>query len=170
MKRKILAVLVLLFAASVSGLAQQPNAAEAVFEKWRQEAPADEVSRLGFALAAVTRRISDEAAELDLWAVRRAPRVVVEVQPLYVEKLANGEHRQEQAGATTQTTIESADGDSGAGDKGGLKLTLPVRPNANALEIKWVSYAGGKIRNSTTIQLWLKDEPSENLTRITLGR
>jgi hypothetical protein len=170
MKRNLLFVLVLLFTASVGGLAQQPNAAEAVFEKWRLEAPADVVARLSFALASVTRRTSDEVAELDLWAVGGTPEVVIEVQPLYVEKLPNGEYRQEQAGAPTKTTIGSADGRSAVEDKAGLKIILPVRPNTNALVIKWVSYAGGKIRNSTTIQVGLKDEPSESLTRITAGQ
>jgi hypothetical protein len=170
MKRSIPFVLGLLFVASINGLAQQSNAAEAVFEKWRQAAPADEVSRLGFALACVTRRTGDDVAELDLWASRRAPEVVVEVQPLYVEKLPNGEYRQEQVGAPNKTTIGGADGQSAAGDKVGLKLVLPVSPNANSLVIKWVSYGGGKILNSTTVHVWLKDEASESLTRITASR
>jgi hypothetical protein len=170
MKRKLPLVLVLWLAASVSGLAQQTNVAEAVFDKWKQAAQVDEVSRTHFALASVTRRISDEVAELDLWALGRAPEVVVEVQPLYFEKLPNGEYRREQAGAPTKTTIGSADGVNGAGNNVGLKLTLPVSPNANSLVIKWVSYGGGKILNSTTVEVLLKDEPSESLTRITASR
>jgi len=170
MKRSIPFVLCLLFVASINGLAQQSNAAEAVFEKWRQAAPADEVSRLGFALACVTRRTGDEVAELDLWASVRASEIVVEVQPLYIEKLPNGDHRQEQAGASNKTTIGNVDGQRVAGDKAGLKIILPVKSNANALEIKWVSSANGKILNSTTVVVWLKDEPSENLTRVTASR
>jgi hypothetical protein len=170
MKRNIPFVLVLLFVASTNSLAQQPNAAEAVFDKWRQAAPADEVSRLGFALAAVARRTSAEVAELDLWASRGAPEVVVEVQPLYFEKLPNGEYRWEQAGAFNKTTIGGADGQNVAGDKVGLKMILPVSPNANSLVIKWVSYGGGRILNSTTVEVLLKDEPSESLTRITASR
>lgn len=168
MKRNILVVLVLLLAVSASGLAQQSNTAETVFDKWRQGAPADEVSKLRFALATVTRRVSDEVAEMDLWAVGRSPQVVIEVQPLYFEKLPNGEHRQERAGEITKTTIGSSDRGSIAGDKVGLKIILPVRLNTNALEVKWVGYSGGKIQNSHTIQVWLlKNEPFESLTRIT---
>ncbi|MGH9832104.1 MAG: hypothetical protein ACRD9Y_03740 [Blastocatellia bacterium] len=168
MKRNILVVLVLLLAVSASGLAQQSNSAEAVFDKWRQGVSADEVSKLRFALATVTRRTSDEVAEMDLWAVSQAPQVVIEVQPLYFEKLPNGEHRQERAGEITKTTIGSSDGGSNAGDKVGLKIILPVRPNTNALEVKWVGYANGKIQNSHTVQVWLlRDEPSESLTRVT---
>jgi hypothetical protein len=170
MKRKLPLVLVLWLAASVSGLAQQTNVAEAVFDKWKQAAPVDEVSRTHFALAAVTRRNGDDVAEVDLWALGRAPQIVVEVQPMYVEKLPNGEYKQEHAGAPTKTAFGSGTGVNNAGDNTSLKIILPVRPNANALEIKWMCYAGGKILNSTTTQLWLKDEPSENLTRITLGR
>ena len=170
MKRNISLVLVIWLAASVSGMAQQPNVAEAVFEKWRQKAPADEVSRTHFALASVTRRSSDEVAELDLWASKGGPEVVVEVQPLYFEKLPNGEYRREQAGAPNKTTIGGADGQNVAGDKVGLKLVLPVSPNANSLVIKWVSYGGGKILNSTTVEVLLKDEPSESLTRIIASR
>src|SRR5262245_50173255 len=167
MKRSVLIALVFLFTVSVNGQVQQSNLAEEVFNKWRQGAPADEVSGLGFALAAVSRRTSDDVAELDLWAIVRASGVVVEVQPLYVEKLPNGEYRQEQAGTTNRTTIGSADSKSVVGDTAGLKIILPVKSTANALEIKWVSYAGGEILNSTTVQVWLKNEPSENLTRIT---
>jgi hypothetical protein len=167
MKRNISLVLVLWLAASVSGMAQHPNVAETVFNKWKQAAPADEVSRTHFALAAVTRRTADEVAELDLWSLGRAPEVVVEVQPVYFEKLPNGEQRREQAGVITRTSIGSQDGRSVAGDNTSLKIILPVRPNANALEIKWVVYARGEVRNSTTIEVWLKGEPSESLTRIT---
>jgi len=168
MKRNILVALVLLLAVSTSGLAQRSNAAEGVFDKWRQRAPADEVSRLRFALATVTQRVGDEVAEMDLWAVGRASQAVIEVQPLYFEKLPNGEYRQEPAGEITKTSIGSPNRGSNAGDKVGLKIVLPVRPSANALEVKWVGYSGGKIQNSQTIQVWLlKDEPSESLTRIT---
>ena len=168
MKRNILVAWVLLLAVSASGLAQQSNSAEAVYDKWRQGALADEVSRLRFALAAVTRRTGGEAAEVDLWAVGGTSEAVIEVQPLYIEKLPNGEYRQEQAGAATKTSVASADGGSGARDKLGLKVIVPVRPNANAFEIKWVGSASGKIQNSITIQTWLlSDEPSESLTKIT---
>ena len=168
MKRSILIALVFLFAASFSSLAQQPNVAEAVFDKWRQGAPADEVSKLRFALASVTRRTGDEVAELVLWAVGRAPEVVVEVQPLHVETLPNGEFRQEQAGVMTKTNIGSQDSRIVAGDKVGLKLTLPVRANANALEIKWSGYVSGKLHHSHVIQVWLRNEPSEYLSKITV--
>jgi hypothetical protein len=168
MKRNILVALVLLLAVSASGLAQQSNLATAVFDKWRQGVSADDVSKLRFALATVTRRVSDEVAEIDLWAVGRSPQVVIEVQPLYFEKLPNGEHRQEQAGEMTKTSIGSSDRGSIAEDKVGLKIILPVRPNANALEVKWIGYANGKIQNSHTIQVWLlRDEPFESLTRVT---
>ena len=167
MKRNILTASVFLFAASFSGLAQQPNAAEAVFDKWRREAPVEE-SRLSFALASVTRRTGDDVAELDLWALGRAPEITVEVQPLHVETLPNGEFRQEQAGVMTKTNIGSQDSRIVAGDKVGLKLTLPVRANANALEIKWSGYVSGKLHHSHVIQVWLRNEPSEYLSKITV--
>jgi hypothetical protein len=114
MKRNILVAVVLLLAVSASGLAQQSNLAEAVFDKWRLGVSADHVSKLRFALATVTRRTSN------------------------------------------------------AGDKVGLKIIIPVRPTANALEVKWVGYANGKIQNSHTIQVWLlRDGPFESLTRVT---
>jgi hypothetical protein len=167
--RGILIVLVLLFATSVSGLAQQPNAAEAVFDKWRREAPADDVSRLRFALAAVARRTGDQVAEVDLWVVGRPPEAAIDVQPLYFEKLPNGGYgdRREWAGEVTKTRIGNSGDRSGPGENVGLKIILPVRPNANALEIKWVGYDGGKILDSTITTILLGDEPSGCLTRIT---
>lgn len=172
MKRSILILFILLLAVSADCLAQQSNVAKDVFDKWRQAAPAKELSNLGFALAVVTRRTSDEAAEIDLWVVGRAPEAQIDVQPLYIEKLPNGEYSQEQteAGAVTKTSVAIPDSRSGARDNFGLKVTVPVRPNANAVEIKWVGYAGAKIQNSTTVKLMLRDEPSSNLTRITGAR
>jgi hypothetical protein len=168
MKKNILIALVFFFAAFSSSLAQQLNAAEAVYNKWRQEAPSDEVSKLRFALAAVTRRTGDEVAEVDLWFVGRRSESVIEVQPLYIEKLPNGEYRQEQAGVVTKTTVTSSDGGSDAQDKIGLKVIAPVGPNSNALEIKWFNYANGRVQNGHAIQVWLRrDEPSEALTRTT---
>jgi len=170
MKRSILIALVFLFAASFSSLAQQPNVAEAVFEKWKREAPAEEVSKLRFALAAVARRTGDEMAELDLWAVGSTPGVEVEIQPLHIEKLLNGEYRQEQAGAPAKNSIGSRDSQNAAGDKTYMKIVFPVGPNANALEIKWLGYAGGKVQYGHGIQVWLRNEPSEALTRVSGGQ
>jgi hypothetical protein len=171
-KKSILILFVLLFAVSADCLAQQPNVAKDVFDKWRQAAPAKELSKLGFALAVVTRRTGDEVAEIDLWVVGRAPEAQIDVQPLYIEKLPNGEYSQEQAeaGAVTKTSVAIPDSRSGARDNFGLKVFAPVRPNANAVEIKWVGYAGAKIQNSVTVKLLLRDEPSSNLTKITGAR
>lgn len=171
MKRNIPVVVVLLFAVFVSGMAQQSNLAEAVYNKWKQGAPADEVSRTHFALAAVTRRTGEEVAEVDLWVVGKIREAVIDVQPMYVEKLPSGEFRQEQAGAVTKTSVASSDRGSDARDNLGLKVIVPVMPNANALTIKWVGYDGGKMQNSHTTQVrLLGDQPSETLNRITLTK
>ncbi|HKQ79919.1 MAG TPA: hypothetical protein VJ810_39870 [Blastocatellia bacterium] len=169
--RIILLVLVLLFTGSSSGLGQQSNLAEAVYNKWRQGATADEISRTHFALAAVTRRTGEEVAEVDLWVVGRSQEAVIDFQPMYVEKLPTGEYRQELAGAETKTSMGSPDSGSDARDNLGLKVFVPVRPNANALTIKWVGYAGGEMKNSHTIQIWLlREEPSESLSRVSLTK
>jgi hypothetical protein len=171
MKRNILALLVFLFTVSVSGRAQQANVAKTVYDKWRQEAPADEVSNLGFAMATVTRRAGDEMAEVNLWVVGRSPEATIDVQPLYIEDISNGGDMREQAGGVTKTSIGSSDDGSGIGDNVGLKIIVPVRPNANALEIKWVGYDGDKILNSTTVVTFLlREGPSETLTKITASR
>jgi hypothetical protein len=168
MKRNIPLVLVLLFTVSATGLAQQPTSAEAVYNNWRQGSSADVASKLRFALASVTRRTGDEVAEIDLWAVGRASEATFEIQPLYVEKLPNGEYRQEQAGAITRTTVTSSGSGGDALGTFGLKVVAPVGPSANAFEIKWVGDAAGKRQVALTTQVWLlRDEPSESLTRIT---
>src|SRR5262249_6881447 len=153
---------------SASGLAQQSNSAEAVYDKWRQGAPADAASKLRFALASVTRRTSDEVAEIDFWAVGKASEVAFEIQPLYVEKLSGGEYKQEQAGAITKTSVTSVDGGVGARDRVGLKVVVPVRPNTNVFEIKCVGDANGMRRVALTTQvLLLREGPSGTLTTIT---
>jgi hypothetical protein len=151
---------------SVGGQAQQPNVAQAVYIKWRQEALADEVSKLRFALATVTRRNGNGEAEVEFWVFGRTPQSVFEIRPLYFEKLPNGGFKQEQTGEIKQSVVES----SGEGDSFGMGMVFPVSPNTNELEIKWIGYDGGKLRNSTMIQVLLRDEPSENLTRITDGQ
>jgi|SRR5215813_8009769 len=169
MKRGVLIALVFLFAASCS-LVQRPNVAKAVYDKWRQQAPADELSRTDFALAAVTRRTGDEVAKFDLWGLSRTPEVVVEVQPLHVETLPNGELRQEQAGVMTKTNIGSQDSRSVDGETAGLKLTLPVRPNANSLRIKWSEYTGGKLLHSNEFTVMFQSEPTEALLKVNGGQ
>ena len=169
MKRKIPLILVLLFAISADCLAQQSNAAKDVFDKWKQKASARDVSKLGFALSVVARRTGDETAEIDLWVVGRKPDAMIDVQPLYFEKLPNGKYSEEriEAGAVTKTSLAIPGSRINARDSFGLKVIVPVRPNANALEIKWVGYDGGKILNSTITTILLGDEPSGSLTRIT---
>jgi len=169
-KKSILILFVLLFAVSADCLAQQPNVAKGVFDKWKQKASARDVSKLGFALSVVARRTGDETAEIDLWVVGRTPDAVIDVQPLYFEELPNGKYSEEriEAGAVTKTGV--AIPGSNARDSFGLKVIVPVRPNANAIEINWAGYAGGKIQNRCKVTVFLRGEPSSNLTTITGGR
>jgi hypothetical protein len=46
-------------------------------------------------------------------------------------------------------------------------MVFLVSPNTNEFEIKWIGIEDGKVRNSTTVHILLRDEPSENLTTIT---
>jgi hypothetical protein len=189
MKRSILLVLVSVFTVSTSGQAQQQNhaegrdaqesrlrvrtseqvkgpaAAQAVYIKWRQEAPADEVSKLRFALATVTRRNGAGEAEFEFRVVGRASLSVYEIRPLYNEKLPNGEFKKEQTGEIKRGFVES----SGEGNSFGMGLVFPVSPNINEFEIKWMGYEGGRLQKSTTVHILLRDEPSENLTTISGG-
>jgi hypothetical protein len=194
MKRSILVALVFLFTVSTSGQAQQQNAADArdaqtsrlrviassqaqqenlaqtVYLRWRQEAPADEVSKLRFALATVTRRAGPEEAEVEFWVVGRNSETVFEIRPLYSEKLPNGGFKQEQTGeiakSIVKNVVESQRAQTDTGYDFGLKTVVRVSPNTNEFEIKWRGYGGGKLQNSATIHVFLADEQSENLTRI----
>ena len=123
------------------------------------------------ALATVTRRTGDEMTEVNLWVVGRPPEAAIDVQPLYTEKLLNGGYWRELAGELTTTSIGSSDDGSGIGDNVGLKIIVPVRPNANALEIRWVAYDGDKILNKhIVVTPLLREGPSETLTRVNGAR
>src|SRR5262245_17525846 len=127
MKRSVLVALVFLFTVSGSGQAQQQNAAQAVYLKWRQTAPADEASRLRYALATVTRRNDAGEAELQFWVVGRTSRSVFEIRPLRIEGLPNGEFKQEQNGEIKESVVKS----SGEGNGFGMGMVFPVSPNTN---------------------------------------
>ena len=90
--------------------------------------------------------------------------------PLHVETLPNGEFRQEQAGVMTKTNIGSQDGRSVAMETAGLTLTLPVRPNANSLEIKWSGYTGGKLLHLHVMQILLQSKPTKALLKVNGGQ
>jgi hypothetical protein len=171
-KNSILILFVLLFAVSADCLAQQSNVAKDVFDKWKQKASARDVSKLGFALSVASRRTGDETAEIDLWVVGRTPEAMIDVQPLYSEKLPNGKYSEErtEAGAVTKTSVAIPGSRSNVRGEFGLKIVVPVKPNANTLEIEWVGYAGGKIQNRIKVTIFLRDEPSSCLTTITGGR
>ena len=172
MKRNILIAFVLLFATSVSGLAQQSNVAKDVFDKWKQKASARDLSKLGFALSVASRRTGDETAEIDLWVVGRTPEAMIGVQPLHSEKLPNGKYSEEQteAGAVTKTSVAIPGSRSDVRGEFGLKIVVPVKPNANIVEIEWVGYAGGKIQNRKKVIIFLSDEPYSCLTTVAGGR
>jgi hypothetical protein len=142
-----------------SSQAQQPNAAQAVYIKWRQEASADAVSRLHHALATVTRRNGAGEAEVEFWIEGRTLQAAFEIRPLYFEKLPNGKFKQEQNGDVKKSVVES----SGGGNGFGMGMVFPVSPNTNGLEIKFMGYEGGNLHRSHVIEIWLRDEPSENL-------
>jgi hypothetical protein len=145
-----------------SGQTQRPNAAQAIYINWKQTAPADEVSRLRYALATVTRRNDAGEAEVEFWVVGRAPHSEFEIRPLYSEKLPNGEVKQEQTGEIKKSVVKSV----GESNSFGMGMVFPISQNTNELEIKWTGYEGGSLRNSTTVHILLRDELSENLTRI----
>ncbi len=167
MKRNILFAFAIVLTVSVQAMAQQSNAAEAVYDKWRQSASVDEVSKTHFALAVVTRRTGEEVAEVDLWVVGRSQEAVIDFQPMYVEKHPTGEYKQELAGPETKTSVGNSNGEIPSRDNLGLKVIVPVKSNANAIVIKWVGYGDGVIKNSHEVQLLLlRDKPSENLTRV----
>jgi hypothetical protein len=194
MKRSVLGVLVFAFTVSASGQAQQqnaaeardaqtarlrviatgqaqqPNAAQAVYIKWRQEASAEEVSKLRYALATMTRRSGAEEAEVEFWVVGRTSQSVFEIRPLYSEKLPNGEFKQEQAGEIAKSIVKSQSAGGEPGHDFGMKMNFRVGPNTNELEIKWTGYVGGELQNSTTIHVLLRDERSGNLTKISGGQ
>jgi hypothetical protein len=194
MKRSVLGVLVFVFTVSASGQAQQqnaaeardaqtsrlrviasgpaqqPNAAQAVYLKWKQEASVDEVAKLQYALATMTRRTGAEEAEVEFWVVGRTSQEVFEIRPLYSEKLPNGELKQEQTGEIAKSIVKSQSAGGKPGHDFGMKMNFRVWPNTNELEIKWTGYAGGELRNSTTIHVLLRDEMSGNLTTISGGQ
>jgi hypothetical protein len=167
MKRTILVALVFLFTVSTSGQAQQQNAAQTVYLKWRQEAQADDVSKLYRALATVTRRTGAEEAEVEFWVVGRTSHDVFEIRPLYSEGLPNGGVKQEQTGEIAKSIVKSQSAGGEPGHDFGMKMNFRVGPNTNELEIKWTSYVGGELRSSTATHVLLRDELSENLTTIT---
>jgi hypothetical protein len=182
-KKSMLIVFVLLFAFSASGKAQEnrlrvrassepppPNAAQAVYLKWKQETPEDQVSKLRCALATVARRTGAEDVEVEFWSVGRVSQTIFEIRPLYVEKLPNGEFKQEQTGEMTGSVVESYGAGNEPGRDFGAKTVFSVKPNTNALEIKWTGYLGAELRNLATIQILLKDEPTSNFTTISSGQ
>jgi hypothetical protein len=171
-KKSILFVFVLLFAVSADCLAQQSNVAKDVFDKWRQASPAKELSNLGFALSVASRRTGGETAEIDLWVVGRTPEAMIDVRPLYSEKLPNGKYSEDrtEAGAVTKTSVAIPGSRSNVRGEFGLKIVVPVKPNANIVEIEWTGYAGGKIQRRTKVVIFLRDEPSSCLTTTTGGR
>lgn len=174
MKRSILIVLVLLFSVSARGLAQQSNGAEAVYNKWRRGAPAYEVSKLRFALASVARRISDEVAEVELWAVGRDSQAVFQILPRYDEcyekrqlcGLPNDLLMLEQNGESTKIVVGSPSSGSEAGGTVGLKITVPVKPNTNVIEIKWFggTDSAHQFKTLTTVFLGPRDKRNESFT------
>jgi hypothetical protein len=148
----------------------QPSAAQAVYLKWRQEASADELSNLRFALATVTRRTGNEDAEVEFWSVGWASLTEFEIRPLYVEKLSDGGSKQEQTGEVTKSVVESYSAGNEPGHGFGVKTVFLVKPNTNALEIKWTGYVGGGIQNLAKVTVFLRDEPSSNMTTVTGDR
>jgi hypothetical protein len=183
-KKSILIVFVLLFAFSAGGKAQEnrlrvrassepppPNAAQAVYLKWKQEAPADEVSRLRCALATVvTPRAGSEEAEAQFWSVGRVSQTIFEIRPLYVETLPNGGFKQEQTGEVTKIVVDSYGAGNEPGHDFGTRAVFLVKPNTNELEITWRGYLGAELRNLATIRIPLKDEPLSNFTTISDGQ
>src|SRR5262245_57067764 len=97
---------------------------------------------------------------------------MIDVQPLYSETLPNGKYSEErtEAGAVTKTSVAIPGSRSDVRGEFGLKIVVPVKPNANIVEIEWVGYAGGKIQNRKKVIIFLSDEPYSCLTTVAGGR
>lgn len=143
MKRTILSIIVTLISSVLPIAAQHGNSAGvnvfSAYEEWKAKQQAERPGAVmppHFCLVAVAKRIEASAAYIDFFVVGESSGVKLQIQPLKVEKLPNGEYKQENAGGVTDSQLKSENGKSMT-QTYVISLPAPVNADANAYAVQW---------------------------------
>lgn len=143
MKRAILCLIITLIS-SVLLIAAQDGDSTGItvikaYEKWKAKQQAE---RLGavmpphFCLVVFAKRIEASTAGFDFYVVGESSEVKLQIQPLKVERLPNGEYKQENAGGVTDRQIKSRN-EKSAGQTYLIGFPVPINADANAYAVQW---------------------------------
>jgi len=159
-KRTILSLIVILISGVLPIAAQQGNPAIAAYEEWKakqQEQRPGAAMPAHYCLAAVARRIDAGSARIEFYVVGEMAGLKLQIQPLKIEKLPDGEYRQENAGVATDSQLK-AQSEQPLNQTYSMIVTAPVNAYANAYAVQW-SLEGSPLKGTNTLVGKLETQP-----------
>lgn len=179
MKKILLLTFCFLMIPSAAAFAQSEAATPLdplkIYEDWKRNefAGQPEIAK-HHALAVVTKRTGSDSAELNVAAVGEMPYgFILEIQPLAIIRNDNGQTGYENAGQATTTSLTPSDPPSVSNSPATLTIHVPVAPNADAFQIKWLIPRGNNESGQETLApsvntliLKLEDTPQSSVMAI----
>jgi len=143
MKRTILSIIVTLISSVLPIAAQHGDSTSVTvmkaYEEWKAKQQAERPGAVmppHFCLVTLARRIDADVAMIDFYVVGESSGVKLQIQPLKVEKLPNGEYKQESAGVITDSQLKSGN-EKSMNQTYLMTLPAPVHADANAYAVQW---------------------------------
>lgn len=156
MKKIISIVLIASIYSSLQVVAQQRASAVDEYNKWKEKNLAKYSSGIlppHYCLVAASQRLDEKSARIEFYAVGKKSGIQFEIQPLKIERLANGEYKQNGSGRVTKSMLKNRSGEH-ISIPTNLTVIVPVNSDANALEVRWiVEGEPSEIKVTTTLPL-----------------
>ena len=160
MKRTILSLIVTLISCILPIAAQQGNPAIAAYEEWKAKLQAQRSGAVmppHYCLAAVSHRIDAASVRIHFYVVGEMSGLKLQIQPLKIEKLPNGEYTQENAGVATDSQLK-AQSERPLNQAYSVDITAPANADANAYAVQW-SLEGSPLKGTHTLIGKLEAQP-----------
>lgn len=171
MKRTILGIIVMLISSVLPIAAQHGNSAGVTvilaYEEWKAKQQAEHPGAVmppHSCLVAFAKRIDASHAMFDFYVVGEMSGVKLQIQPLKVEKLLNGEYKQENAGDVTDSELKS-ENEKPKNQTYLMSLPAPVNADANAFAVQW-SLENSPLKGVNTLIGKLEAQPEASVMGI----
>lgn len=171
MKRTILSIIVTLISSVLPIAAQHGNSAGitviTAYEEWKAKQQAERPGTVmppHSCLVALARRIDSSNAYIDFYVVGEMSAVKLQIQPLKVEKLPNGEYKQENAGVVTDYQLKSQN-EKPMNQTYLISFPAPFNADANAYAVQW-SLENSPLKGANTLIGKLEAQPMASVMGI----
>jgi len=167
MRKGLLLCVGFLLIVPLFAIAQEQNSTLRAYLEWRHQALARQP--LGeatphYALAATTRRLDTTSAQIDLVIAGKMQGYTLVIQPLRINKLADGTVSQVSVGEVSTMNVNGIGKSDDPNPLSSTSVKVRAVPEANGVQIRWE--VRGKEKVDAQLVMWMKDQPETSVSSI----